>query len=89
MISSDEFRALIILDALFSKQDRRKLYAKTRSQEKIKLIQGAICQLLNESIPTAVIAKTLKICQGSVQYHARRLEAQGKIKRVGMFWGNV
>ena len=89
MISSAEVKATAILESLLFECDRRKLYAPNRSQEKIELIRAAVCQLLKQGIPTAVIAKTLKICQGSVQYHARRLEAQGKIKRVGMFWGNV
>jgi len=89
MISSAEVKAKAILESLLFECDRRKLYAPNRSQEKIELIRAAVCQLLKEEIPTAVIAKTLKICQGSVQYHARKLEAKGKIKRCGMFWGAV
>lgn len=88
MISSAEVKATAILESLLFECDRRKLYAKNRSQEKIELIRAAVCELLKNGIPTAVIAKTLKICRGSVQYHARRLEAQGKIKRSGTFWGN-
>jgi 3D (Asp-Asp-Asp) domain-containing protein/DNA-binding CsgD family transcriptional regulator len=89
MISSAEVKAHAILESLLFECDRRKLYASNRSQEKIELIRAAVCQLLKEGIPTAVIAKTLKICQGSVQYHARKLESKGKIKRCGMFWGAV
>jgi len=88
MISSAEVKAKAILESLLFECDMKKLYAPNRSQEKVELIRASVAELLKNGIPTAVVAKTLKICQGSVQYHARRLEAQGKIRRVGMFWGN-
>ena len=89
MISSAEVKAKAILESLLFECDLKKLYAPNRSQEKIDLIRASVAELLKNGIPTAVIAKTLKVCQGSVQYHARKLEAKGKIKRCGMFWGAV
>ena len=88
-ISSAEQKANSILRELFIDSDLKKIKAKGRSQEKIELIRGAVHNLLGEGIPTAVVGKSLNLCRASVQYHARKLEAQGKLKRNGLFWGNL
>lgn len=86
-ISSAETKAQMILDSLLFECDRKKIHAAGRSQEKIELIRVAVHKLLSKGIPTAVVGKTLNLGRGAVQYHARKLEAQGKLKRSGLFWG--
>jgi hypothetical protein len=63
----------------------KKLTAKNRSQERIDLLRQAIAILVVEGIPTAVIARVLKLGQGAVQYHARWLEKNGKIVKPSRF----
>lgn len=63
----------------------KKLTAKNRSHERIDLVRQAISVLIVNGIPTAVIAKILKIGQGGVQYHARWLEKNGKIVKPSRF----
>jgi DNA-binding transcriptional ArsR family regulator len=52
-----------------------------RSHERIKMLRQVIERLILEEIPTAVIAKTLKMEQPVVQYHARWLEKHGRVIR--------
>lgn len=63
----------------------KKLLAKNRSHERIDLLRQAIAVLITNAIPTAVIAKVLKIGQGGIQYHARWLEKNGKIVKPSRF----
>ena len=63
----------------------KKLTAKNRSHERIDLLRQAIAILVVEGIPTAVIARVLKLGQGAVQYHARWLEKNGKIVKPSRF----
>jgi DNA-binding transcriptional ArsR family regulator len=78
-IESDELRAESLLSELCP--ELQKITDGGRSQERIKMLRQVIERLLLNAIPTAVIAKTLKMEQPVIQYHARWLEKQGKIIR--------
>lgn len=78
-IESDQLRAERLLAELCP--ELRKITRGGRSQERIKMLRQVIERLLLNAIPTAVIAKTLKMEQPVIQYHARWLEKQGKVIR--------
>ena len=78
-IESDELRAERLLSEFCP--ELQKITDGGRSQERIKMLRQVIERLLLNAIPTAVIAKTLKMEQPVIQYHARWLEKQGKIMR--------
>ena len=81
-IESDELRAeRLLLELCPDNSELRKITKAGRSQERIKMLRQVIERLLLNAIPTAVIAKTLKMEQPVIQYHARWLEKQGKIIR--------
>lgn len=85
-IESAQLKAERLLNELCpDSTEFKKLTAKNRSQEKIDLLRQAIAILLVEGIPTAVVARVLKLGQGAVQYHARWLEKNGKIVKPSRF----
>lgn len=75
----------LLLELCPDNTEFKKLTAKNRSQEKIDLLRQTIAVLLVEGIPTAVVARVLKLGQGAVQYHARWLEKNGKIVKPSRF----
>ena len=81
-IESDQLRAEKLLFELCpDNSELQKITDGGRSHERIKMLRQVIERLLLNAIPTAVIAKTLKMEQPVIQYHARWLEKQGKIIR--------
>ena len=82
-IESDELRAERLIAE--SCPEIEKVRAGGRSQERIKMLRQVIERLLLNAIPTAVIAKTLKMEQPVIQYHARWLERQGRVIRPSKF----
>lgn len=84
-IESAQLKAERLLNELCPDTEFKKLTAKNRSQEKIDLLRQVIAILLVEGIPTAVVARVLKLGQGAVQYHARWLEKNGKIVKPSRF----
>jgi hypothetical protein len=85
-IESAQLRAGRLLVQLCADDtELKKLTAKNRTEERIDLLRQAVAVLLINGIPTAVIAKILKIGQGAVQYHARWLEKNGKIVKPKRF----
>lgn len=91
-IKSDQTRAEeILLDICPDNAELKKITRPGRSHERIKMLRQVIHRLILEQIPTAVIAKALKIKQPAVQYHARWLEKNGKIVKPDRFahWINA
>jgi DNA-binding transcriptional ArsR family regulator len=82
-IESDQARAERLLASICP--ELKKVTAGGRSHERIKMLRQVIERLILEEIPTAVIAKTLKMEQPVVQYHARWLEKNGKIVKPSRF----
>ena len=78
-IESSQARAERLLASICP--ELKKVTSGGRSHERIKMLRQVIERLILEEIPTAVIAKTLKMEQPVIQYHARWLEKQGKIIR--------
>ena len=78
-IESDELRAeRLLLELCPDNSELRKITKAGRSQERIKMLRQVIERLLLNAIPTAVIAKTLKMEQPVIQYHARWLKSRAK-----------
>jgi hypothetical protein len=85
-IESDQLRAeRLLIELCPDNSELRKITKGGRSQERIKMLRQVIERLILEEIPTAVIAKTLKMEQPLVQYHARWLEKNGKIVKPSRF----
>jgi hypothetical protein len=85
-IESAQIRAeRLLIELCPDNAEFKKLTAKNRTEERIDLLRQAVAVLLINGIPTAVIAKILKIGQGAVQYHARWLEKNGKIVKPKRF----
>jgi hypothetical protein len=85
-IESDQLRAeRLLIELCPDNAELKKITKAGRSQERIKMLRQVIERLLLNAIPTAVIAKTLKMEQPVVQYHARWLEKNGKIVKPSRF----
>jgi len=85
-IESDQLRAeRLLIELCPDNSELKKITKGGRSQERIKMLRQVIQRLVLEGIPTAVIAKTLKMGQAVVQYHARWLEKNGKIVKPSRF----
>jgi DNA-binding transcriptional ArsR family regulator len=82
-IESSQARAERLLASICP--ELKKVTSGGRSHERIKMLRQVIERLILEEIPTAVIAKTLKMEQPVVQYHARWLEKNGKIVKPSRF----
>ena len=81
-IESDQLKAeRLLIELCPDNNELKKITKGGRSQERIKMLRQVIERLLLNAIPTAVIAKTLKMEQPVIQYHARWLEKNGKIAR--------
>ena len=85
MINSATTKAEQILSELLNEQDRKTLFSKGRSQERIDLIRQVIERLIVNAIPTPVVGKVLKLDSPAVQYHLRWLEKNGRISRPSKF----
>ena len=68
----------------YPSDELKKLFGGSRSQDTIDLLRDAVQTLILDGIPTCTIAEALKKKQGTIQYHARWLESQGKIKRANV-----
>jgi DNA-binding transcriptional ArsR family regulator len=68
----------------YPENELKKLFAGSRSQDSIDLLRDAVQTLILNGIPTCTIAEALKKKQGTIQYHARWLESQGKIERANV-----
>lgn len=85
-IESDGIIAERILNELFAdSSELKKVTRGGRSHERIRMLRQVIEGLILEGISTAVIAKTLKMGQPAVQYHARWLEKNGRIVKPNKF----
>ena len=82
-IESSQARAERLLNTICPELE--KVTSGGRSHERIKMLRQVIERLILEEIPTAVIAKTLKMEQPVVQYHARWLEKNGRIVKPSRF----
>ena len=81
-IESDQLRAeRLLIELCPDNSELKKITKGGRSQERIKMLRQVIERMLLNCIPTAVIAKTLKMEQPVIQYHARWLERQGRVMR--------
>jgi len=81
-IESDQLRAeRLLIELCPDNSELKKITKGGRSQERIKMLRQVIERMLLNCIPTAVIAKTLKMEQPVIQYHARWLEKQGRLIR--------
>ena len=81
-IESDQLRAeRLLIELCPDNSELKKITKGGRSQERIKMLRQVIERLLLNAIPTAVIAKALKMEQPVIQYHARWLEKQGRVTR--------
>ena len=81
-IESDQLRAeRLLIELCPDNSELKKITNGGRSHERIKMLRQVIERLLLNAIPTAVIAKTLKMEQPVVQYHARWLEKHKRVAR--------
>ena len=81
-IETDNQKAQRLLGELFpDKGELQKVLDGGKAQERISPLRQAIECLILHGLPTAVIARTLNLGQGAIQYHARWLERKGRIIR--------
>jgi DNA-binding transcriptional ArsR family regulator len=74
-------KATAILSERYPGSELKKMFGGSRSQDSIDILRDAVQTLILNGIPTCTIAEALKKKQGTIQYHARWLESQGKIER--------
>jgi len=74
-------KATDILNDRYSKSDIKKMHSGKRTADCIEIIHDAVQTLVLSGIPTCTIAEVMEKTKGTIQYHARWLESQGRIRR--------
>ena len=81
IVTDNDKAQRLLIGLVPNEQDRKRLLSGGKAQERVSVLKQLIEIFILQGLPTAVIARTLNLGQGAIQYHARWLERKGKIIR--------